>query len=214
MAALGSRPSSTGGIETSENTSGSGGRTLGRWALLFILILTTICVPSFPGEPPSKPLSSTTPTKTSLGFNQGKGVSGILDEDAYQEELEMAKRSPGNESVYAGRAMREADLLRQFVEGFHDSKECSDISLYLKTDRKPEFTLTIVVSGRDKTPIDQAWTWAFSEAHGMGGFGMQSTAKLTARDICLTIWDNLDPNHFKKPGMQSGTPVPTASPAL
>ena len=187
---------------------------MGRWALLFILTLTTICVPSFPGEPPSKPLSSATPTKTSLGFNQGKGVSGILDEDAHQEELEMAKRSPGNESVHAGRAMREADLLRQFVEGFQDSKECSGISLYLRTDRKPEFTLTIVVSGRDKTPTDQTWTWAFSEAHGLGGFGMQSGAKRTAKDICLTIWDNLGPKHFKKPGMQSATPVPTASPAM
>jgi len=171
-----------------------------RWALLFIAILTTICVPSFSQQPPSTPLISATATWPSLGFNHAKGVSGILDEDAYQEELAMAKRFPGNEFVYTGRAMREADLLRRFVEGFQDSKECSSISLYLKTDRKPEFILMIVVSGRDKTPIDQTWTWAFSEARGMGGFGMQSTAKLTARDVCLTIWDNVDPNHFKKPG--------------
>jgi len=175
-----------------------------RWALLFILILTTISVPSFPQQPPSAPRSSAVATKPSLGFNQGKGASGILDEAAYHEELEMAERFPGNESVYTGRAVREADLLQQFVEGFQDSRECSGISLYLKTDRKPEFILTIVVSGRDKTSTDQAWTWAFSQAQGMGGFGIQSSAKLAARDVCLTIWDNLDPNHFKKPVIQSG----------
>jgi hypothetical protein len=34
----------------------------------------------------------------------------------------------------------------------------------------------------------------------MGGMGNQTSAKLTAKDICLTIWDDIDPNHFKKPG--------------
>ena len=169
-------------------------------ALLFILILTAICVPSFPQQPPATPVRSDAATNPSLGFNKGKGVPGILDEDAYHDELEMTKRFPGNELVPTGRAMREADLLRQFAEGFQDSRECNGISLYLKTDRKPEFTLTIVVSGREKSPQDQSWTWAFSEPGGMGGFGIQSDAKQTARDICLTVWDNIDVNHFKRPG--------------
>ena len=34
----------------------------------------------------------------------------------------------------------------------------------------------------------------------LSGLGIQSSAKLTARDVCMTIWENLDPNHFKKPG--------------
>jgi hypothetical protein len=57
---------------------------------------------------------------------------------------------------------------------------------------------------------EQSWTWmlgyltdpspADSKSHGMGGMGIQSTAKLTARDVCMTVWDDVDPNHFKKPG--------------
>ena len=111
----------------------------------------------------------------------------------------MAKRLPGDETVYAGRAAREAELLRQFAEGFQSSRECDGISFDLKSDLKPQFTLAILVSGRDKDPEDQTWTWAFSEPSGMGGFGIQSNAKLTVRDVCLTLWDNIDPNHFKKP---------------
>jgi hypothetical protein len=57
---------------------------------------------------------------------------------------------------------------------------------------------------------EQSWTWilnypgdpgpADSRAHGIGGIGSQSTSKLTARDVCVTVWDDVDPNHFKKPG--------------
>ena len=171
-----------------------------RTVLFILIVMATTCVPSFPQQPPATPSRAGTETNPSLGFNKGKGVSGILDEDAYQEELEMAKRFPGDETVYTGRVMREAELLRQFAEGFQNSRECNGISFDLKPDLKPEFTLTIVVSARHKNPEDQTWTWAFSERRGMGGFGIQSTAKLTARDVCLTVWENIDANHFKKAG--------------
>jgi len=166
---------------------------------MFILLLTAACTLSFPQQPPATPIRAGTGTHPSLGFKRGKGVSGILDEDAYQEELEMAKRFPGDETVSTGRATREAELLRQFAEGFQSSQECDGVSFDLKTDLKPQFTLAIVVSGYGKNPDDQTWTWAFSEPRGMGGFGIQSNAKLTARDVCLTLWDNIDPNHFRKP---------------
>ncbi len=68
-----------------------------------------------------------------------------------------------------------------------------------------------MVSGHDdKKTSEQSWTWILSyltdpspadkASHGMGGMGIQSNAKLTARDVCMTVWDDIDPNHFKKPG--------------
>ena len=45
----------------------------------------------------------------------------------------------------------------------------------------------------DPSPAD-------NKSHGVGGMGIQSNAKLTARDVCMTVWDDVDPNHFKKPG--------------
>ena len=145
-----------------------------------------------------------------LGFNKTKDVRPVLDQDAFAEETEIKKRLPDNQFVYDKRAMHEAALLREFVDGFQDSKECAGITLYLKSDKKPEFTLILAVNGHDTNPDDQSWTWILGwpgdpspenkPSHGMGGMGSQSDAKLAARDVCLTIWDDVDPNHFKKPG--------------
>jgi hypothetical protein len=146
-----------------------------------------------------------------LGFNHIKDVSPIVDEDAFMEELKMKKDLPDNPMVYDKRAMHEAALMNEFMEGFKDSKECNGITFYLKTDKKPDFAVQIMVSGHDDKPVkDQTWTWILSylsdpssadkSSHGMGGMGIQSAAKITARDVCMTVWDDVDPNHFKKPG--------------
>jgi hypothetical protein len=146
-----------------------------------------------------------------LGFNHIKDVSPIADEDAFMEELRMKKELPDNPLVYDKRAMHEAALMNEFMEGFKNSKECNGITFYLKTDKKPDFAVHIMVSGHDdKKAGEQSWTWmlghltdpspADKPGHGMGGMGIQSTAKLTARDVCITVWDDVDPNHFKKPG--------------
>ena len=151
-----------------------------------------------------------------LGFTQAKDLSPILDFDAYNEETEMQKKLPNNEFVKTKRILHETGLLNEFVEGFKDSKECNGITLYLKSEKKPDFTVLISVGGHDPNPAfpefkpEQSWVWilsypadpgpADSKSHGMGGMGKQSNAKLTARDVCMTIWDDVDPNHFKKPG--------------
>ena len=107
--------------------------------------------------------------------------------------------------------MHETILLQEFVEGFKNSEECKGITLYLKTDKKPEFAVQVGVSGHDEPkPSEQSWTrilsWprdpspADKASHGVGGMGSQSTAKLAARDVCATVWDDIDPNHFKQPG--------------
>ena len=146
-----------------------------------------------------------------LGFNRIKDVSPIMDSDALIEEERLEKELPGNQFVHDKRAMHEAALMNEFMEGFKNSKECSGITFYLKTDKKPDFTVLISVTGHDDAKLGaQSWTWilgypgdpspADKSGHGMGGMGSQSTAKLTARDVCLTVWDDVDPNHFKKPG--------------
>jgi hypothetical protein len=146
-----------------------------------------------------------------LGFNHLKDVSPITDEDAHAEELKLEKELSGNQFVHDKRAMHEAALMNEFMEGFKNSKECNGITFYLKTDKRPDFTVQIMVSGHDNPKIaEQSWTWILGYAadpspadrsgHGIGGVGSQSTAKLTARDVCMTVWDDVDPNHFKKPG--------------
>lgn len=146
-----------------------------------------------------------------LGFTHIKDVSPLTDEDAYLEELKLEKQLPGNEFVHDKRAMHEAGLMDEFMEGFKNSKECNGITFYLKTDKKPDFVVHIMVSGHDDPKAgEQSWTWMLGypgdpspsdkAGHGVGGMGIQSNAALTARDVCLTVWDDIDPNHFKKPG--------------
>jgi len=156
----------------------------------------------------SQTLTAKPPT---VGFNRLKDVSPVTDDDATHEEWKLEKQLPGNEFVHDRRAMHEAILMNDFLEGFKDSKECDGITFYLKNDKKPDFTVQVNVTGHDNADAsEQTWTWilgypgdpgpADSQAHGVGGMGSQSTAVLTARDVCLTIWDDVNPNHFKKPG--------------
>jgi hypothetical protein len=146
-----------------------------------------------------------------LGFTHIKDVSPIMDSDAMHEEWELKKKLPNNEFVHDKTALHETGLMNEFIEGFKNSKECNGITFYLKTDKKPDFAVQISVMGHDDAKLgEQTWTWILSypgdpspadkPSHGVGGMGVQSNAKLTAKDVCLTIWDDVDPNHFKKPG--------------
>jgi hypothetical protein len=150
-------------------------------------------------------------TPPTLGFNHAKDIPPIMDLDAMTEEQRLEKELPGNQFVHDKRTMHEATLMNEFLESFKSSKECNGITFHLKTDKKPDFSVQITVLGHDDPKIsEQSWTWilgwptdpspADKGAHGMGGMGNQSTAKLTARDVCMTIWDDVDPNHFKQPG--------------
>jgi hypothetical protein len=89
--------------------------------------------------------------------------------------------------------MHEAALMNEFLEGFKNSKECNGITFYLKTGKKPDFTVQITAFQNNRTVGEQAWTWilgypgdqspADKPGHGIGGMGIQSTVKLTARDV-------------------------------
>lgn len=137
-----------------------------------------------------------------LGFNHAKDVSPIIDSDAFMEEKELEKKLPGNEFVMDKRAMHEASLMNDFIEGFKNSKECNGITFYMINKKVPDFAVQITVNFHDLANHKQEWVWMLSDTRKkeLGGLGTQSSAKLTARDVCLTVWDDVDPNHFKKPG--------------
>jgi hypothetical protein len=159
-------------------------------------------------KPANRPVSDPGPT---LKFNIVKDVPGLIDEDALQQEEQMKKRLPGNEFVGTQRMMHEATLGTEFIDAFKDAKECNGITFFERNaEAKTDFTLQVGVSGHDKHSENQDWTWMLfypsdpspkdSMGHGMGGMGSQSNAQLTARDVCLTIWDDIAPNHFKRQG--------------
>ena len=93
--------------------------------------------------------------------------------------------------------------MHDFLEGFKDSKECSGITFYLSEKMTPpDFAVQITVNFHDKPDTEQEWIWFLADrkTKRLGGMGKQSNAKLTARDVCMTVWEDVDPNHYKKPG--------------
>jgi hypothetical protein len=98
--------------------------------------------------------------------------------------------------------LHEASLMHDFLDGFREAKECEGITFYLKKDTVPDYAAQITVNNHDKPGAEQEWIWMLSDTKKkeLGGLGNQSSAKLTARDVCMTVWENIDPNHYKKPG--------------
>lgn len=189
------------------------------FALVLTILLSTMQGQQSAGQTTAQSKPHPAPVKQevakkdppTLGFNHIKDVPPIIDEDAMLEEHRLEKELPGNQLVHDKRAMHETVLMNEFMEGFKNSRECHGITFYLKTDKRPDFTIQISVMGHDDPKLsEQTWTWILSwpgdpgsadgKAHGMGGMGNQSTAKLSAKDVCMTVWDDVDPNHFKKPG--------------
>ena len=184
-----------------------------------VLVLMLLFAEGLQAQTNQTPKSAPAPAKQqaakkdppTLGFNRIKDVPPIMDMDAENEEREMQKKLPNNDFVKTKRILHETSLMNDFVEGFKSSKECNGITFYLKTEKRPDFTIQISVAGHDDpSGGEQSWIWILGwpgdpspvdkTEHGMGGMGHQTNAKLTARDACLTIWDDVDPNHFKKPG--------------
>ena len=162
-----------------------------------MLVLVAACQ----AQQPNSKAKSSTPAP-SLGFNKIKDVSPIIDSDALVEENELKKKLPGNQFVGDKRALHEGSLMHDFLDGFRDAKECEGITFYLKKDTIPDYSAQITVNNHDRPGAEQEWIWMLSDTKKkeLGGLGTQSSAKLTARDVCMTVWENVDPNHYKKPG--------------
>jgi hypothetical protein len=70
-----------------------------------------------------------------------------------------------------------------------------------------EFTVVVTANGHDSPGTTPSFSWMLSEratAKGgseLGGLGERDNLKEVARDICMTVWEDIDPNHYKKPGV-------------
>jgi hypothetical protein len=170
--------------------------------------------------------TSQKPYHPTLGFNHIKNVTPIMNLDAMAEEYGLEKelqRLPGDQSVKAVQQeqqhlmdrfrQEQQHLMDKFIAGFDNSKECDGITSYLKTDENPDFTIQITV-GHDAFNGAESWTWTLSrpgdpsyKAYGTGWTRNPdakmvlplSNAELTAKDVCITAWNEIDPDHFKKP---------------
>ena len=99
----------------------------------------------------------------------------------------------------------EGFLHNKLVDALQGAIECDGIRLFLVQNKKSvaDFTLTVNVNMKPS----ENWTWllghrAAGKEDQLGGMGTNDTVQKTSADICKTIWDDIDPNHFKRPGVK------------
>ena len=171
-------------------------------------LVTALLTLSLPRPQTRKPQHSP-PVGPSIGFAHVESVSPVVDIDVLADENGSGARSPKDSSMKGKRAIHETLLMDEFLAAFRESDECNGIAFYENTEQGPAFTVQIGVRGHDKPALKRSWTWilgypgdrspANSEGHGMGGMGSQPNARLTARDVCRTIWNVTGVNNSKKP---------------
>ena len=169
-----------------------------------VAVLLTTTMP----RPPKRNQQHSSPQNPSVGFAHVESVSPVLDVDAFAEENALQKNIQQNSFIPGRRAVHETLLMNEFLAAFKESKECDGIAFYGKADQMPAFTIQIGVRGHDQTARKASWTWILaypgdrspsnSEGHGMGGMGSQPSARLTASDICVTVWGVTGLNHPKR----------------
>jgi hypothetical protein len=111
--------------------------------------------------------------------------------------LETRREPDPFDVAAAQQQLQKASLMRDFLDSFRDSSDCNGITFLMGTNIKPDFVAGISVDG-----YGTEWIWAVKDTKkkGIGNLGKQSSARLAASDICLAVWNRVDPNHFNKPG--------------
>ena len=151
-------------------------------ALVLVVLLASCQTP--PGLPPPVPAPERQTTAST--------------EDSPVRRLEFKEIKPA-------RPVIDADLSEEFLDIFKDSEECSGIIVYTG-DKKtpPDFKVRLTVGTSDTPELEQEWLWTVlsakrGRAGELRGTGNQTSAALAVRDMCTTVWEDLDPNHYKKP---------------
>jgi len=137
-----------------------------------------------------------------LGFSEANGAVAFVDTDIFDEQKYIETIGADTAAVKAKRAAHEDALMREFMDGFNQEKECDGIILLGKGDNKPDFGLQIVIDSHDTPGQKTVWNWVLKDMSKdrilPPGLYIDS-GKDAARGICHAVWANTDPARFKKP---------------
>ena len=126
---------------------------------------------------------------------------GFVDTDVFDEQKYLEGTGSDTTAVKAKRVAHEDALMREFMDGFNQSKECDGVILLGNGDNKPDFELQIIIDSHDTPGQKTVWNWVMRDMASNKilplGFNIPS-GKDAAKGICQAVWENADPGHFKK----------------
>ena len=161
---------------------------------IIVFIFVALAMAQGPGKAPAKP------GHPIVGFAQTKDATPIVDTDVFDEAKYLEQVGSDTSTVNAKRAAHEAALTREFMDGFNGTKECDDVILSGKGENKPDFSLQIIVDSHDTPGQKPVWHYILRDLHSdaLLPVGNDDTGKQAAQGVCVAVWKNTDPGHFKK----------------
>jgi len=150
------------------------------------LFLAILALPQFPSKPQAPPGPKHAPI---LGFAESKDATPILDTDLFAEQKYIEEVGADSSKVKAKRDAHEALLMREFMDGFNDAKECDGVILSGKGDNKPDFALQIRVDSHDTLEQKPIWAWVLRNLHTDKLLPVREdeSGKQAAKGICLAV---------------------------
>lgn len=152
--------------------------------VITILLLASLAF----GQLPSKPKFAAK-NGPRLGFVKSKDAIGLTDTDRFDEQKYIEEAGGDSSAARAKRAAHESVLMREFMEGFNEAKECDGIVLLGDGDNQPNFALQIIVDSHDTPGQTPVWAWVLRNVHTdkLMPVGNDDSAKVAARHICTAV---------------------------
>lgn len=164
-------------------------------SIIAVFFLATLF---FGQTPPKKqPVANRSPR---LGFLQTKDNPPLVDTDLYDEQKYIDTVGTDDSNIKKQRAAHEAALMREFLDGFNQSRECDGIVMLGAGDQKPDFGLQIMVDSHDLEGQKPVWVTVLHEtrADKILPVGNDDSGKQAAASVCRAVWNVVDPEHLKK----------------
>lgn len=155
----------------------------------FVRLLLLLCLANLAASCQTPP---GTPPPVSKSERQDTTASTGVPQPSTRGPSEIKKVSP----------IIDADFTDELLDIFKDSEECSGIAFYISEKKTPpDFRVRMTFNQDD---VEPEWLWTVLDAkHGdngeLRGIGNQASATLAVRDMCVTVWEDVDPNHYKRP---------------
>jgi len=162
--------------------------------ILLALFVAAIVLVQAPNQPQQKQAQRPT-----IGFAETTDGSAITDTDVFDEQKYVEEGGGDSANVKTKRAAHETTLMREFMAGFNDTKECDGVVLIGKGDHKPGFSMQVFVDSHDTPGQKPVWNWVLRDLskNKLMAHGQEDSGKVAARDICLAVLKDANPNRIK-----------------